>query len=238
MREVRAAGPAAHRHRLPWFKSRHLWLFITLMIYFLLVPMVEQLIPQTRAILDLFILLVMLAAAYTVIGKRKVFVLAVALLAVGLGMMASTFHNYNTGRVVVGCLLYVGFLGIIVYSILREVLTLKEVNFDAISGALSTYLLLGLMWGFAYQVLEAAWPGSFAISGQVLTHDAGPHYVAPHWGALFYFSFVTITTTGYGDVTPVNMMARQLAITEAVVGQFYMVVLVARLVSLHTMRRG
>lgn len=230
---------AAHRYhrRLPWFKSRHLWLFITFMIYFLLVPVVEQLMPRTKTFLDLFIILVMVAAAYTVINKKHVFFLALTLLVVGLFLVFDTFRMHSTRALVLGCFCYVGFLGIVVYAILKEVLTLKEVSFDAISGALNGYLLLGLMWGFAYQAVEASWPGSFAIGAQILDQAAGTAYVAPHWSSLFYFSFVTITTTGYGDITPLSMVAGQLAITEAVVGLFYMVVLVARLVSLHTMRR-
>lgn len=239
MRQTRARTPSLRAsRRLPWFKSRHLWLFVTLMVYFLLVPVVEQLMPRTRTILDLFIILVLVAAAYTVINRKHVFILALILLVAGLAFVFTTLRVEGTVGLVTGCLCYVGFLGIVIYSILREVLTLKEVSFDAISGALNGYLLMGIMWGFAYQAVEASWPGSFDLGLDVFTKVAGSNYVAPHLASLLYFSFVTITTTGYGDITPISAVAGQLAITEAVVGQFYMVVLVARLVSLQTMHRN
>ncbi|MCF8041616.1 MAG: potassium channel family protein [Desulfarculaceae bacterium] len=237
MKKVQTGPVAAPRysHKLPWFKSRHLWLFIILMLYFLMVPLIEQILPRTRTILDLFIILVLVAAAYTVINRKRTFVLALVLLVAGLILVLGDYHWHSNKIMVVACVCYVGFLGIIIYSILKEVMTLREVSFDTISGALNGYLLMGLMWGFAYQAVEAAWPGSFAIAMDANKLAGVSAYVGPELSSLFYFSFVTITTTGYGDITPLSTIAGQLAITESVVGQFYMVVLVARLVSLHTM---
>lgn len=230
-------GPVAsrrHRHKLPWFKSRHLWLFGTLMIYFLMVPLVEEILPQTRTILDLFIILVLVAAAYTVINRKRTFFLALILLVSGMIFVLGDYHWHRNIVMVLGCISFAGFLGIVVFSILKDVMTQKEVSFDTISGSLNGYLLIGLMWGFAYQAVESAWPGSFAIAEGVHKLAGASAYVGPQLSSLFYFSFVTITTTGYGDITPLSTIAGQLAITESVVGQFYMVVLVARLVSLQT----
>lgn len=224
-----------YRHKLPWFKSRHLWLFGILMLYFLAVPLIEQIMPRTRTFLDLFILLVMVTAAYTVINRKRTFFLAVILLAAGLVLVLGDYHWHSNKVMVLGCLCFVGFLGIVILAILQEVMTLQEVNFDAISGSLNGYLLIGLMWGFAFQAVEAAWPGSFSFGEEAKELTGVAIYVGSKLPSLFYFSFVTITTTGYGDITPITSIAGQLAITEAVVGQFYMVVLVARLVSLHTM---
>ncbi|MCB2192131.1 MAG: potassium channel family protein [Deltaproteobacteria bacterium] len=225
--------PKYHRKFL-WFKSRHLWLFTTLMLYLLMVPLIEQILPRTRAILDLFILLVLVAAAYTVINRKRTFIIALLMLMAGLVFLFGDYHWHDNKILILSCISYVGFLGIVIASILREVLTLKEVSFDTISGALNGYLLMGLMWGFAFQAVEAAWPGSFNITNEA-TKVAGLYAHGTQMPELFYFSFVTITTTGYGDVTPLSAIAGQLAITESVVGQFYMVVLVARLVSLQTM---
>ena len=135
---------------------------------------------------------------------------------------------------VLGCVLLIAFLIMVLVGIVREVMSTEQVSFDTISGALSGYLLVGILWGFAYQAVEMLWPGSFQFSDQVLSTMQGSDYAGHNWAVLFYFSFVTITTTGYGDVTPLSTVAGQLAITEAVVGQFYMVVLVARLVALYS----
>ena len=93
---------------------------------------------------------------------------------------------------------------------------------DRVFGAVVLYLLLGLIWAVAYASLDAAVPGAFA---GVAHHDNAP----PDWD---YFSFVTLTTVGYGDITPVARGARTLAILEALIGQLYPAVIIARLVSL------
>jgi hypothetical protein len=238
MKKIQTAPAVSRhfRHKLPWFKSRHLWLFGTLMIYFLMVPLIEQVMPRTRPFLDLFIILVLVAAAYTVINRKRTFFLALIMLIAGLVLVLGDYHWHSNEVMLIGCVCFVGFLGIIIFSILKEVLTLGEVSFDAISGSLNGYLLMGLMWGFAYQAVEAAWPGSFSIAEEAHKLAGVSAHVGPQLASLFYFSFVTITTTGYGDIIPLGTIAGQLAITESVVGQFYMVVLVARLVSLHTMQ--
>jgi hypothetical protein len=79
-----------------------------------------------------------------------------------------------------------------------------------------------------YELLEAVQPGSLAIGGEPMTAETAAG------GAIMYFSFVTLTTLGYGDIAPVGQFARLLAMLEAVLGQLFMVLLVARLVGVHT----
>ena len=93
---------------------------------------------------------------------------------------------------------------------------------DRLFGAIVLYLLLGLIWGVVYATLGTHTQGSFA----------GNPDSAAGLSAWIYFSFVTLTTVGYGDITPVAMGARSLAILEALVGQLYPAVIIARLVSL------
>ncbi len=103
-----------------------------------------------------------------------------------------------------------------------------EITIEIIKAAMSAYFLIGLMWSFVYLAIEVLRPGSFQVaSGTPLNHDQ-----------FIYFSFVTLTTVGYGDVTPISNGARSLAILEAVMGQFYLAVTVARLVSIHLAQRG
>jgi len=221
-------------HRIPWFKSQHLWLFITLMIYMLMVPLMEQIFPSTKTLLDLFIVAVFMAGAYTVIRHRRSFILACVLLLVGLALTLGDFGLRSHLWDVLGCGLLIVFMVMVLAGIVRDVLTTEQVTFDTISGALSGYLLIGILWGFAYQAVEMIWPGSFDFGTQVLKTMHGSDYAGHNWAVLFYFSFVTLTTTGFGDVTPLSAIAGQLAVSEAVVGQFYMVVLVARLVALYS----
>jgi len=109
-------------------------------------------------------------------------------------------------------------LGIVLTQTLRR----GPVTFHRIQGAVAAYLLLGVLWAHAFSLLAIVRPGAF--SGAVNAGD-GPR-------AWLYFSFVTLTTMGYGDVLPVHPVARSLAVLEAVVGPLYLAILVARLVSL------
>ena len=91
-----------------------------------------------------------------------------------------------------------------------------------IQGGIAAYLLLGLVWADAYALVETLHPGSFS----------GPIGVAGGRRGWLYFSFVTLTTVGYGDILPVHPAARSLAMLEAVTGPLYIAILLARLVSL------
>ena len=110
------------------------------------------------------------------------------------------------------------FLGVVLVHTLRA----GPVTFHRLLGAVAAYLLLGIIWAYAYELVALLRPPAF--SGAVNLAD-GPR-------AFYYFSFVTLTTVGYGDVLPVHPAARSLAMLEAVTGPLYLAILVARLVSL------
>lgn len=102
----------------------------------------------------------------------------------------------------------------------------EEVTHDQIYGGISVYLLLGLTWFAIYNLLEILTPGSF----RGLSEVDGPF---PIPSELLYYSFITLTTVGYGDITPVNSYARSLAILEAISGVLFVATFVARLVSMY-----
>lgn len=107
-----------------------------------------------------------------------------------------------------------------------------EIEIEHICAALSVYMLAGLFFGLAYWRLETALPSAFTMDCRA--QQAGTLDLP----AAIYLSFVTIATVGYGEIVPSNPVARGLVTSEAVLGQFYMVVLVARLVSLYSQRPG
>jgi voltage-gated potassium channel Kch len=102
------------------------------------------------------------------------------------------------------------------------------VTHHRILGAVAVYLLLGLVWANAYALLQNLRPDAFAGT----LNEA---FISQTW---IYYSFVTLTTMGYGDITPVHPAARSLAIAEAVTGQLYIAITLARLVSLHVSTRA
>lgn len=121
--------------------------------------------------------------------------------------------------------LSVAFLGVTTFLILKDVLTARVVTGDTISGAVCAYLLIGILWGLLYAWIRIREPAAFStgeVAGRATLDEP-----------MIYFSFVTLTTLGYGDIQPIDHAARTLALLEAITGQVYLVVLVARLVSLH-----
>ncbi|MGH9778573.1 MAG: potassium channel family protein [Candidatus Acidiferrales bacterium] len=109
---------------------------------------------------------------------------------------------------------------------LRFALRATRVDSEHVYSALSAYLLAGIFFGVAFWILEHTWPGSLVSTGEALTGEFSLHNG-------MYFSFVTLATLGYGDIVPRSDVARSLAIIEAVAGQLYLAVLVARLVSIY-----
>lgn len=119
------------------------------------------------------------------------------------------------------------FLLLLLGQLLRFIARASRVNSEVLCAGVAGYLLLGMLWGFAYLLLARLNPDAFVFT-------AGP--AASHFMKGFtavYFSFITLCTVGYGDVVPVSGEARMLAMMEGITGTFYMAVLVARLVSLY-----
>ncbi len=108
--------------------------------------------------------------------------------------------------------------------VLAQTFRAGPVNVHRIQGAVAAYLMLGFSWALAYELVALLVSGAF--SGTGLGGAERPSFI--------YFSFVTLTTLGYGDITPVHPVARSLAVAEALTGQLYPAILLARLVSLAT----
>jgi hypothetical protein len=125
------------------------------------------------------------------------------------------------------------FFAFIAVIVLAAVLRDRTVTGDTISGAMCVYFLMGTMWAFLFMLVEAVHPGSFRL-GEGETIAADPAHLRPVPLSLFlYFSLVTLSTVGFGDIVPLSGPARGLATLEGIIGQFYMAVLVARLVGLY-----
>jgi hypothetical protein len=119
------------------------------------------------------------------------------------------------------------FLVLLTSLILSHALRDRETTSHRIMGAVAAYLILGLIWSLAFHVVALRIPEAFGIQGPFAPGDR--ESLQSH---LFYFSFVTLTTLGYGDIVAVHPMARMLVILEGVTGQLFPAILIARLVSL------
>jgi hypothetical protein len=115
------------------------------------------------------------------------------------------------------------FIGTLMTLILVYLFSEREVTPDLIIGSICGYLILGFFWTYLYSILEMFNAGSFQIPAGMGTENT--HFT--------YYSFVTLTTLGYGDITPLSQPARSFSLLEAVVGQLYVAILIARLVGTH-----
>ncbi len=122
----------------------------------------------------------------------------------------------------------IGLVAFVVVNLLRFVLRAPSVDVEVLCASISAYLMLGLIWTMAYWLVDQLTPGAFAFNTTTGTKESMEGFNA------FYFSFVTLSTVGYGDITPVSKVARMLAATEAMTGLLYVAVLIARLVGLYS----
>jgi voltage-gated potassium channel len=122
------------------------------------------------------------------------------------------------------------FFSYIVIVMLRYISSTQRVTLDIIVAALCTYLIIGLAWMCIYSCIELRLPGSFS------SITANDYQIQMH--EFMYYSFVTLSTLGYGDVTPLNEFSKPWAIIESIIGQFYLAVVLARLVGLQISSRN
>jgi voltage-gated potassium channel len=142
---------------------------------------------------------------------------------VGLGITQSIPGATNRTFLASSYLLTACFFGFALFGIVRTILT-SGVSAHSILGALCGYLLLGIIWSLLYAAVETLAPASFRVAS--LSGESAP----VDRSTLSYYSFVTLSTLGFGDITPATPVARTLSWIEAVAGQFYLAVLVAGLV--------
>ena len=114
------------------------------------------------------------------------------------------------------------FLAYTTYLVLRAVVGSAQVTPEIVAGALASYVMIGLTWAIAFGVVETNWPGSI--------HFAGDH-AEVRFSELLYFSYVSLLTIGYGDITPVSAAARTLVVLEGLLGMAFTTVLLAVLVA-------
>ena len=153
---------------------------------------------------------------------------AAAVVVLGTVTFALVIAARATGSHAWGSLALISFVAsglLLIVRVFRYVVTPGAITLDKIYAAISVYLVAGFTWGGIFALVEWLRPGSFQWS-QLLAHD--PKTLLQ---SFVYLSFVTLASLGYGDITPVTPEARSLALLEVMFGTFYVVVVIARVVS-------
>ena len=179
----------------------------------------------------IFMSLIFFAVLLVVFEHRRSRIVALLLAVAGITSSWARYvlpaEDFQRPLTVVRLVLEAVFLGYAVAVILGDIFKKSAVGADDVLGAMGGYLMAGAAWSSLYALVDTLVPGSFVLS---------PAFVAQSsdWDGrtamLNYFSIVTLTTMGYGDITPVRAPATAFAMFEAVFGQFYIAVVVAQLV--------
>ena len=213
-------------------RGRSVYLLVSLLVLVSIGPwLTEHLVG--RGLWELLFTLVTLSSIHMLRIKRGQ-VLISGLLA--LPTLASLWLRQlipSVGLSQVALVLLTLFLLYTATAVLLQVFSEETVTMDTLSAALCVYLLMGYMWGSLYGLMYTFAPGAFHLP--VEWPPAAEQGIARDvpLNLLTYFSFMTLTTVGYGDVLPISGSVRAAVIVEAVLGHFYLAVLVARLVGLH-----
>jgi hypothetical protein len=209
------------------FNNRIVLLLATILGMIIGSPFLDDLFHY-RVIPDIFLTIVFIFGIYA-ISRKKMHIFIGLALAIPMFIGIWSSHLYQSPKpLVVGQLFGALFIGFVISLLTKFIFNEKEITKEVIYAAVVIYLLMAIMWSFAYLILEYMYPGSFSIS-EGSSRDTFQY---------LYFSFVTITTLGYGDIAPLTQKASSLVILEAVTGQIYLVVVVAWLVGMYVSRRS
>jgi hypothetical protein len=203
-----------------WSEGRGPYYLLTMLFFTLFVApplVIANILPP--AVIHIAVALVLFTGVFTVPCDIAVRVIA---LFIAIAALIGRFIQAETSvRIfeISDIALSVLTLAMFAILIIRQFLARGQAIKHRITGAIAVYLLLGLLWARLYELVKLIDPAAFQIA-----HDEG-------MATLFYFSFVTLLTIGYGDVVPVSLVARNLAILEGLTGQLYLVILISSLVA-------
>ena len=211
-------------------KNNFVYLLGGLLFLFVLIPVlnlfsgVAEGVNLLRSLLLIVFSLFMVISVWSLYREELVFRIGLGLAGLNiiiavcyLSFPLRAFELFAIVPVTVFCVLSCFIAG-------HHIFSWRETDANSLIGAVCVYLLLGLIWALVYEMFAFVWPRD-SFQGLSLQGDSIP------LGNFLYFSFVTLTTAGYGDITPLNPMVRTLAYLEMITGQFYMAILVSGLVA-------
>ena len=215
------------RHQLGRFR----FLLLSLMMMIGLRPLLDDWISSSiwaDVLTDIFFAFALMSGLHAVSGQTRQlrFALLLASAIIVLGLLHYTLHIQVFLRLQqgLGGVFLIQMLVMIWIHIEKE----NEVTLDLIMASACAYILIGLVWAYFYHFVEVLHPKSFTL----------PWTPGDDLWDFYYYSFVTLTTVGYGDILALTKAARALSILEALTGQLYLAIMISRLVGLHASQSG
>lgn len=176
--------------------------------------------------------LMLLSAAYSVIDQPRLWIpIAILLVPTVVTVWGQFINEHSRWLFYLDNLTTIAFLGFVCVQFLKYILTRRRVTNNVIYASMCVYLMAALIWAAIFANIHVFYEGAFHFA----TLSEGQHIPNDQlMGVFSYYSFVTLSTVGYGDIVPVHKVAQSWAALEAMMGQFYIAIIVARLVSMHT----
>ena len=203
-------------------------LLLFLLLYIVGSPFLEP-FPSLAVLAHVSLSLVLFVALYTLTKRQTQRPIAIILLFPLLSLYWLGKYDILTISEMGVYFLFVVYYALLIYSFVLQIINAQRVNSNILFATFCLYLIIGLFWGVLYALLYEIHPEAY--SGVLLNAQSDPIHL------FNYFSFVTLTTLGYGDITPQTAGAASLCQMEAIVGQFFTAVVVAWLVGMHVSNR-
>ena len=211
-----------------WYQARGTHLMSALLLLLITYPFLLDQTFRNRLILGLLNVSILLTAAHAMVARWRTFLLVVLFLGVPTLVLQAGYLLTNNAMVGDAlALVYSVFYVFTIAHVLRYVLAPGAVTRDKIFSAIAIYIIMGLLWATIYMFVNNIYPGAFSYNGK------SDQLVLLRPTNFIYFSFTTLTSTGYGDVVPRIAHAQALAILEQLAGVFYIAILIARLTGLY-----
>jgi hypothetical protein len=205
-------------------ESKFVWILVAVFLLILFNPFLPNQ-GWGSYIFHLLLLFIIVSGILASSDERQIIhqITFIGLFVVALDWIAVLAQNYLPKLVLLVYALYAIVIGLITVAIILAIIKSPKVTANIICGAVAGYLLIGLSGAFIALFIETLSPGAFLIGGEVLNREG----LADE---LIYYSMVSLSTIGYGDIIPADPMARSLSLAVGLVGQIYLTVLVAMLV--------
>lgn len=212
--------------------KKHNFYYLLAGLLFLLValPLIRDLTGSDYTIVtELGFSSFLIIGIWSLPGTKSWFLSGIVLVTLGIGSNFLAYTGAGHYFHYLSLISYIIFLLLTISLAIRQVVSLGPINANRVIGAICIYLLLGLIWALFYVLLNMAIPGSFSV--QI---GGSPFQQMHHF---MYYSFVTLTTLGYGDILPIRETARSLSTIETIFGQFYIAILVGGVVATFITRK-
>ena len=214
---------------MQWYLRKYFILTLALTAFLLIPSFFDQ--SNNTTLVEILFLLLMLSTLYSVAHNRPLLIFGITLTVISQWGTLTTSQSENIGYIV-GLVSGLILLLIVIIIILRNIISTDEISVDTIFGGIAAYLLIGVTWALVYYIADTLIPQAFIIN-TVLPDQSLELTGKSDFRFYNYFSLVTMTSLGYGDIIPAHPVTRAFASYQVIVGQMFIAILVAHLVGLH-----